>query len=314
MAFEIDDAINSLAKVGKNLACDASGQAAMGHAVPPLGPGAAEADMPAENTIEDEMTMPVENVRQIEGPVSHMPVQSESAAVLSMIERVARDPAVDIDKLERLMKMHREAVERASRVAFDAALAEMQPELPAIDRKGRIEVRAKGADGQRNGAIQQNTPYALWEDINEAIKPILHKYGFSLSFRAGTAPDGKVTVTGILSHNGGHRESDTFTLQHDSTGSKNAVQAVGSSNSYGKRYTAINLLNITTRGQDDDGIAAGAHDTINSDQIGELTELIDSVRADKVKFLRFFKVESLSDLPSKRFPEAVTMLNAKSRG
>jgi hypothetical protein len=45
-------------------------------------------------------------------------------------------------------------------------------------------------------------------------------------------------------------------LPHDSTGSKNAVQAVGSSTSYGKRYTACALLNITSRGEDDDGETA----------------------------------------------------------
>lgn len=247
------------------------------------------------------------------GPVSHPPALSETAAVLSMIERAARDPAVDIDKLERLMKMQKEMGETRAKVAFDAAMAEMQPKLPVIDRKGRIEVREKTSSGKRDGDIQQSTPYALWEDINEAIRPILAEHGFSLTFRHGRS-EGLVTVTGILAHREGHREEDTFVLQHDSTGSKNAVQAVGSSNSYGKRYTAINLLNITTRGQDDDGRAAAGPDTISTDQTGDLTAMIESVGADKARFLKFFKIEQISDLPAKRYQEAVIMLNAKARG
>jgi len=256
--------------------------------------------------------LPAETVKEL-GPVSRVPVQTEATAVMSLIERAARDPSVDMDKLERLMQMQERMAANRAKVAFDAALAEMQPKLPVIDRKGRIEVREKDNQGKRTGALQQSTPYALWEDINEAIRPILAEHGFSLTFRHGRSPEGLVTVTGILAHREGHREEDTFVLQHDSTGSKNAVQAVGSSNSYGKRYTAINLLNITTRGQDDDGKAAGAPDTISEEQIGDLTALIESVGADKTRFLKFFKVEQLSELPAKRFHEAVTMLNAKSR-
>jgi hypothetical protein len=248
------------------------------------------------------------------GPVSHLPVQSEATAVLSIIERAARDPSVDIDKLERLMAMQKGMAEHRAKVAFDAAMADLQPKLPVIDRKGRIEVREKTSTGKRDGDIQQSTKYALWEDINEAIRPILAEFGFSLTFRVGKTDAGLITVTGILAHREGHRETDTITLQHDSTGSKNAVQAVGSSNSYGKRYTAINLLNITTRGQDDDGKAADSPETISQDQIGDLQALIESVGADRAKFLRFFKIEQLSELPTKRYQEAVSMLNAKARG
>ncbi|WP_340146807.1 ERF family protein [Halomonas sp. PA16-9] len=41
-------------------------------------------------------------------------------------------------------------------------------------------------------------------------------------------------------------------LPADISGNKNAVQAFGSSTSYGKRYVLSALLNIT-RGQDDNG-------------------------------------------------------------
>src|SRR6185503_15653016 len=98
-------------------------------------------------------------------------------------------------------------------------------------------------------------------------------HGFALSFRTGSAPDGKLTVTGILSHRAGHQEETTLALMHDSTGSKNSVQAVGSSISYGKRYTAGALLNITSRGEDDDGKLAGAPEYITETQVSELQHL-----------------------------------------
>lgn len=247
------------------------------------------------------------------GPTEQVPVLSETAALIHIIERAARDPSVDIDKLQRLMDMQERAMVRNAKASYAAALSAMQPELPVISRKGKIEVRKKEASGERTGEIQQSTPYALWEDINEGIRPVLATHGFALSFRVGMAQDGKITITGILSHREGHSEETTITLQHDSTGSKNAVQAVGSSVSYGKRYTAGALLNFTSRGEDDDGKLAGAQ-AITQAQADGLRDLMETVGADRARFLKFFKIEQVEELPAKRYQEAVTMLNAKQRG
>lgn len=179
----------------------------------------------------------------------------QAESLLAIIERGSRDPSVDIDKMERLMAMLERVQAREAKVAFDVALAEMQPRLPKISERGRIIVREKLANGKRDGEIQQETPFALWEDINEAIRPLLAEYGFSLLFRTGLSADGRVSVTAVLSR-AGHSEETTMILPHDSSGSKNAVQAIGSSTSYGKRYTALALLNITTGGEDDDGLGA----------------------------------------------------------
>src|SRR5262249_5957856 len=160
---------------------------------------------------------------------------TESSAIIGMIERAARDPNVDIDKMERLLLMQERVIARQAKTSFDASFAEMQEHLPIIDKRGLIEIKEKDSSGKRTGAVQHSTKYALWEDINEAIKPILSRFGFGLQFRTGLADDGRIKVTGILSHREGHREETTMVLQHDSSGSKNAVQAVGSSTSYGKR-------------------------------------------------------------------------------
>jgi hypothetical protein len=58
-------------------------------------------------------------------------------------------------------------------------------------------------------------------------------------------------------HRGGHSEEATKFYPADTSGSKNAIQAIGSSISYGKRYTASALLNLTSRKEDDDGAKGG---------------------------------------------------------
>jgi len=235
---------------------------------------------------------------------------SDTTSLLQVITRAASDPSVDIEKMERLMAMHERLVERDAKSAFAAALADMQPELPVIGRRGLIEVRKKTSSGERDGEVQQSTPYALWEDINEAIRPVLHKYGFAMSFRIKKEAD-RVEVTSVLSHRGGHSDECTLSLPMDSTGSKNNVQAIGSSISYGKRYGALALLNITTRGEDDDARAAGSPMAINDQQREELSKLLDESGADESRFLSYFGVEFLAELPAAKFAQAKQLLLQK---
>ncbi|KFG68672.1 ERF family protein [Microvirga sp. BSC39] len=240
------------------------------------------------------------NAVAVQEPGAPVPTVSESAAIIQVIERAAMNPAVDIDKMERLLEMQERIMERNAKSAYSADLARMQPELPVIAERGGIK--------DRSGNVQST--YALWEDINDAIKPVLSKHGFALSFRTGQ-DDGRITVTGVLSHREGHSEETTMHLPIDSSGSKNSVQAVGSSISYGKRYTAGALLNITSRGEDDDGKAAGAPLSISEEQVLAIRDLIEAVGANEKRFLQYLKVQSISEIPAKDYQRAIDALNAK---
>lgn len=220
-------------------------------------------------------------------------VVSENNAMVSMFERMASDPSVDVDKLERLMMMRERAIERQAKSDFDAAMAEMQPELPVISERGNAANRYT---------------FALWEDINAAIKPILSKHGFALTFR--TDFTGGISITGVLSHRAGHREETSITLPADPSGNKNAVQAVASSVSYGKRYTAGALLNLTSHGEDDDAYAA-AIEVITDAQEIQIAEMLEATGSDKAKFLKWLKVEKVSAIPAKSFDSVMATLRQK---
>jgi hypothetical protein len=230
-------------------------------------------------------------------------VSADATSIMAVIDRAARDPSVNIDKLERMMAMYERVTDRTAKAAYSDALSQMQPELPVIAERGKIDLG--------RGKPQS---YALWEDINEAIKPVLAKHGFAVSFRTGRE-DGMIVVTGILSHRDGHSEETTMHLPIDASGSKNAVQAVGSSTSYGKRYTASALLNLTSRlseDKDDDGRAAGAAGPITDEQADEIAKLITATKSDIGKFLAFMKVESISDIPAAQFDKAIGPLRTKA--
>lgn len=173
------------------------------------------------------------------------PVQF-GGSLLEVISKAARDPAVDIDKMERLLQMQERAEARYAEVAFADAFAEMQPKLPVITMNGQIVHKG-----------QVISEFSDWPNINKVILPILHEYGFGLSFKPAKAEKpGHVAVTAILRHRLGHQDDATVELPADGSGAKNAPQAVGSSLTYGKRYAGVLILNLTIEGEDDDGSAA----------------------------------------------------------
>jgi hypothetical protein len=142
--------------------------------------------------------------------------------------------------------MHERMERRQAEVAFADAFAEMQPELPIITMNGQIVHKG-----------QVISEFSDWPNINKAITPILHRFGFGLSFKQtkASAPN-MIAVTAILRHRKGHIDEGAVEGPSDTSGAKNAAQSVGSSLSYYKRYGGVLILNLTIEGEDDDGSAA----------------------------------------------------------
>lgn len=165
-------------------------------------------------------------------------------AEVSMFERLARDPNVDVDKLERLMAMQERIMAINREAAFEAAFSKMQPEIPVIDEHGRIEVK---------GTVRST--YAPLEDIHDVIKPILARHGFSIRHKTEWPADKPniIRIVGILGHEQGHKEFTTFEAPMDRSDYRTDIQSQGSTVSYGRRYTTLDLLNISTRKSDNDG-------------------------------------------------------------
>lgn len=218
----------------------------------------------------------------------------QAPALVAMIERVALSPEADMAKLEKLIDLQERVLKKQAEDAYSEAMAMMQGELPSIAKRGE----AKG-----------RYTYALWQDINEAIKPILQRYGFSLTFRTQPEADG-VVVVGVLRHRGGHKEETSMALAPDTSGNKPAVQAMASAISYGKRYTAGALLNLTYHGEDDDAFAA-SYTMISEAQADEIDDLLKKSKADEMAFFKWIGANSLLEIPAKKYQQAVTMLKRK---
>lgn len=200
---------------------------------------------PQGNTLVKELRTVDEDARvvgatQLVEPRATAPTVLPDAGA-SVFERLARDPNCDPDKLERLMAMHERMLATQAKAEYYADFAQMQAKLPTVAERG----------------MTNNGRYATHEDIVEAVRPVLKEFGFILTFRTKFPDPSTVHVVGVLAHRSGHAEETDFISKADTSGNKNAIQALGSAQSYGQRYTARALLNIASRADDDDGRKAG---------------------------------------------------------
>lgn len=221
---------------------------------------------------------------------------NDLSPMIAMIERVAMDPGASIEKLERMMDMRDRLQAETARAAFNAAFASASKDFPSIPL---------------NGKGDKSKPYALLKDILNGTRPVLTRNGLALSFGVESHPD-RVIVTAELMHVLGHSKTTSMELPKDQSGSKNAVQAVGSSQTYGQRYTAQAILGLSLGDDtDDDGVAAGKSKTITADEFFQIKGLIEEAQADEAKFCEYLKVKALEDIPQAMFANAVSALRKK---
>jgi hypothetical protein len=183
----------------------------------------------------------------------------------------------------------------------------MAMEIPQVDKKGRVELVNK--EGRRFGAYK----YAKWEDMDVLIRPILFKYGFSLTFSIRVDGDDQI-MTGKLMHDGGHCETSERRLIADPGPGRNVLQAEGSGQSYAKRYIAEGLLNIVRKDEDDDG-AASSGATVSAVQVKELVKLLAETATKTETFLRMFVTDTttLEMIPAREYPRLKNALEEKKR-
>jgi hypothetical protein len=232
---------------------------------------------------------------------------TDTAAILGMIERLTFDATIPMERIQQSYAFLREVQADQAKKEFAAAFAAAQKEMEPV---------AKDANNP-----QTRSRYASLAALDRAIRPIYTKHGFSMSFDAADSPlPDHVRVLCFLSHTGGHERTYHIDMACDGKGAKGGdvmtkTHAMGSAFSYGKRYLAGNVWNIASAEKDDDGNAASRGDDgpISEEQLAELIALADEVGADKAKFCKFAKVDSLADIYKSKFEKAKAALRNYGR-
>lgn len=238
-------------------------------------------------------------------------VQTEASALINMIERATRDPSVDIEKMERLLAMHERLLDRDAETAFNEAMRAAQAEMEPV--------RANANNPQTR------SKYATYQAIDDALRPVYNKHGFSISYDTGDgAPEHHIRVLAYVSR-GRFTRTYKRDMPADGKGAKGndvmtKTHAAGSAETYGRRYLIGGIFNVVVT-TDDDGNAAGriapSVPTISAEQAeklrGDIETLIADMKMDIAVFLAWVPAKSISDIPTARLEEIVAKLQTRKR-
>jgi len=246
--------------------------------------------------MEEQVSLTLET-EQSQGPVERLLPASPSdcpSTVLALIERVALDPRADVEKLERMMAMYERLKAKEAELAYNAAKGRIQKKLAGIkivkNRPALYEIER----GKPQKGTYEAFKYAPLEEIDKHLRPLLAEEDMDLSYSDKPREGGGILIRGRLKHlPGGHYEDSFMPAPLDTTGGKSDVQAVGSTNSFLRRYVACNIFNIVVVGDDNDGTGG----TIDEAQTKIILDLLKKAKGGP-KFLKYMKAQSVADAGS----------------
>ena len=220
---------------------------------------------------------------------------------MAMLLKTAIQSGLDPEGMEKLVALHeRMEAKKAERAFFDALQA-FQQECPAIRKTQDVPTKSGG----------RGYSFAPFDQVVRSIKPYLAKHGLSFKHDTPEIPkEGYLVVQVTISHVGGHHEISSFPVEIG-TGTQlmSKAQVVSAAISFGRRNALIQGLGLVTTGEDDDGKTIG--ELVSEDQIANMETLLEEVKADRPRFLKYMNVESLDQMRKDDYPKAIRALNQK---
>lgn len=237
-------------------------------------------------------------------PVPH---SSPDDAILALIERAARDPSVDIDKMERLFGMHERMKAKQAEEAYNAAMAAAQAALVPV---------VKNAKNANTGKT-----YADLLAIAEQALPVVYANGFAVSVSECESPtkrQGYIGAACEVSHAGGHGKRFVFDIPIDDVGlkgnsNKTAIQAYGSTLTYARRYAVCNIFNIAVRDNDGNAPQQAGNGLISPEQLAQLEALMAEHNVSVADFCNHYEIGRVADVPARYFPKVVEAIKSPKR-
>jgi ERF superfamily len=240
---------------------------------------------------------PTLETEQSERPVarrSPAPPSDSPSTVLALIERVALDPCNDVEKLERMMAMYHRLKAKEAELAYNAAKGRILKKLARIKIVKNRSVLPEIEKRKPQKGTYEAFRYAPLEEIDKHLRPLLAEEDMDLSYSDEPQEGGGILIRGRLKHlPSGHYEDSFMPAPLDTSGGKSSVQAVGSTNSFLRRYVTCNIFNIVVVGDDDDGTGG----TIDKAQTQTILDLIKRAKIGP-KFLKYMKAQSVEEAGS----------------
>ncbi len=205
----------------------------------------------------------VSDVALPQGPHYEFPPETEKADAIQKRREELVNAGRDIVVGSSLMDTIQIAVRQNASVETLEKLWQLQLQIQANDAKNAYHVamnafKADPPEILKNKHVAYNQvayDHATLDHVCEAAGEGLAKHDISHRWKVEQKPD-LVRVTCILTHSMGHSEETTLEGPIDTSGSKNAIQSIGSSVTYLERYSLLAAVGLAAKNGDNDGQGA----------------------------------------------------------
>ena len=151
---------------------------------------------------------------------------------------------LDLDKIDKLMGLYERWQSLEAKKEYVKAMAAFKKDPPKIIKDMNVDfTTSKGRTTYRHASIG---------NVVGSITEALSKHDMSINWQTAQKT-GMVEVTCTNTHIEGHSESITIAAPPDLTGSKNNIQAIGSTITYLQRYTLLAITGLATNEFETDG-------------------------------------------------------------
>lgn len=223
-----------------------------------------------------------------------------AAPLTAQLLGVALERGATVETLERLLALQERFQQQQAQCALNRALLEFKMAAPKIVKSASASIRP--------GVTYR---HAVLSEIVDVLTPALARCGLSFYWQI-RQEGGAVVVRCALRHVDGAEIDTEMAGQADTSGQKNAIQAIASTVTYLQRYTLLALTGLAA-GEDDDG-RGGAEPAITAEQARMLRDRLNDIGPDEeAPFLRWVGVERLEQMPAGRLEEAMAAIERKRR-
>lgn len=233
--------------------------------------------------------------------------QQQATDINGLMTLALTSKEVTPEKLAALFDLKERVDARDAERQFNIDFAAAKAEMPVLTKDGKkVMVR----DGVDKGSI----PFATYNNVNDTIGPIERKYGFTRVFlqKPCLQKEGVIMVLRLIHRSGHQIESERY-MPPDPGPGRNGAQAIGSGESYARRYMTLGLWDLVAQNADDDGATA---ESITRDQADNINGLISEIGMDtkrKQKFLELAHANSVSKIQRNQYEMCIIFLEQARR-
>lgn len=215
--------------------------------------------------------------------------------------RMALSSGTDLQDLKELLALQKDWEANEAKKAYHKAMSDFKSVPIEIEKDIKVGYStAKGKVGYTHASLA---------NVVRKISAELSKHGLSASWR--TQQNGKIVVTCRITHEKGHSEETSLSANADDSGSKNSIQAIGSTITYLERYTLLAMTGLATSDMDDDGKST-VEEKLDENKIKIIKKLM--VGVDENKFFEYMGVKKIDDILKSNYTKAKTALEARNKG